>query len=162
MKSTFTVATLTTCAALLLGGCSGGEGNTTASGGHTARGTIKIVVAMAAGGGSDRAGRIVSQAVNETASGFSTVVENREGGGGAVGWTYFAGLRGRPDNLLVAETALHTLPRQDGVDVPFTYQDFTPLALFAEDSPKELPIVVAGARNAGIFRRSKSTAVQFQ
>lgn len=136
MKSTITLGAITTAVALLLASCgsSGENGTTASSGDYTARGTIKMVVAMAAGGGSDRAGRVVSQGINEIADGYSTVVENREGGGGAVGWSYFYGLRGQPDHLLVAETALHTLPRQDGVDVPFTYADFTPLALFAEDS----------------------------
>lgn len=99
-----------------------------------ASGTVKMLVSMAAGGGSDRAMRAMSGALNENADGYNTVVENREGGGGAVGWTYFYGLKGKANNLVKAETAIHTLPLQDGVDVPWTYKDFTPIAMFAEDS----------------------------
>ncbi len=126
---------LTAVGALALSACSGTNGGGGGSAdGYQASGTIRVVVAMAAGGGSDRAGRVISQAINEGASGYSTVVENREGGGGAVGWSYFSALTGQPNHLLVAETALHTLPRQDGVSVPFTYDDFTPIGMFAEDS----------------------------
>lgn len=99
-----------------------------------ASGTVKMVVAMAAGGGSDRAMRVMSGAINAGAEGYNTVVENREGGGGAVGWSYFYGLKGQANHLVKAETAIHTLPLQDGVDVPWTYKDFTPIAMFAEDS----------------------------
>lgn len=124
-------------AALILAGCSSspGVGEQAASDEeYRASGTIKMVVAMAAGGGSDRAMRMVSQAINENAEGFTTVVENREGGGGAVGWSYFYGLAGQPQHLVKAETAINTLPLQEGVDLPWTYEDFTPIALFAEDS----------------------------
>jgi putative tricarboxylic transport membrane protein len=133
MKSVFRVATVTIAASLVLTGCSAAVVGD-ASEEFAATGTNRIVVAMAAGGGSDRSGRVMSQILNENEGGYSTVVENREGGGGAVGWSYFSALTGQPDNLLVAETALHTLPLQEGVDVPFTYKDFTPIALFAEDS----------------------------
>lgn len=131
-----TLATLS-ASALLLAGCSGGDnGGTEASGDdeYNATGTVRMVVAMAAGGGSDRATRVMSQALNEIADGYNTVVENREGGGGAVGWSYFYTLAGQPNHLVKAETAIHTLPLQEGVDVPWTYADFTPIALFAEDS----------------------------
>lgn len=133
MKSVFQIAAITITSGLVLTGCSA-AGAESVSEEYAATGVNRIVVAMAAGGGSDRSGRIISQILNENEDGYSTVVENREGGGGAVGWSYFSALTGQPDNLLVAETALHTLPLQDGVDVPFTYKDFTPIALFAEDS----------------------------
>ena len=76
----------------------------------------------------------MSEAINENAEGYNTVVENREGGGGAVGWSYFYGLDGEPGNLVKAESAINTLPLQEGVEVPWTYEDFTPIALFGEDS----------------------------
>jgi len=124
-------------------------------------GTLRVVVAMAAGGGSDRSARAVSAGLNGNDSGFSTIVENREGGGGAVGWSYFYGLRGEPEHLLVAETALHTLPRQEGVELPFTYEDFTPIGMFAEDSrlvvaPADSPYdtcaeLIEGSRDDTVF-----------
>ncbi|GMA28294.1 tripartite tricarboxylate transporter substrate binding protein [Arenivirga flava] len=121
----------TAVTALLATGCAS---NDAPEAEYRADGTIRVVVAMAAGGGSDRSARAVSGALNGNDAGYSTVVENREGGGGAVGWSYFYGLAGEPQHLLVAETALHTLPRQEGVDLPFTYEDFTPIGMFAEDS----------------------------
>ncbi|HLT67764.1 MAG TPA: tripartite tricarboxylate transporter substrate binding protein [Microbacterium sp.] len=134
-------------ASVLLSGCEGATGAAEA-GEHmaddepyTASGTIRMVVAMAAGGGSDRAMRIISEAINENADGYSTVVENREGGGGAVGWSYFFSLAGQPNHLVKAETAINTLPLQEGVELPWTFADFTPIALFAEDTR----IVVAPA-----------------
>ena len=121
----------TAALSLVVTGCASGE---TTEREYSANGTIRVVVAMAAGGGSDRSARAVSAGLNANDAGYSTIVENREGGGGAVGWAYFYGLQGEPEHLLVAETALHTLPRQDGVDLPFTYEDFTPIGMFAEDS----------------------------
>jgi putative tricarboxylic transport membrane protein len=144
--------------ALVATGCASGESTERE---YSANGTIRVVVAMAAGGGSDRSARAVSSALNGNDDGYSTVVENREGGGGAVGWSYFYGLAGEPQHLLVAETALHTLPRQEGVDLPFTYEDFTPIGMFAEDSrlvvaPADSPYdtcaeLIEGSRSEQLF-----------
>jgi len=124
--------------ALLLAGCSqGSQGSgedTGRNGEYHPSGTVKMVVAMAPGGGSDRAMRVMSEAINENAEGYNTVVENREGGGGAVGWSYVYGLDGEPGNLVKAESAINTLPLQEGVELPWTYEDFTPIALFGEDT----------------------------
>lgn len=121
--------------ALVLTGCGGdGGGSGSAEDEYSPSGTVRMVVAMAAGGGSDRATRVMSEAINEEAEGYNTVVENREGSGGAVGWSYFHSLAGEPNHLVKAETAIHTLPLQEGVDVDWTYDDFTPIGMFAEDS----------------------------
>ncbi|MFE3139854.1 tripartite tricarboxylate transporter substrate binding protein [Streptomyces scopuliridis] len=104
----------------------------------TPRGSVSALVAFAPGGGSDRSARVVSQGLNELDAGFDVNVENKEGGSGAVGWATFLAEKGNGNALLVAETALNTLPIV--YDVPFTYRDFTPLVMFAKDSR----IVVAG------------------
>ncbi|MFI6690689.1 tripartite tricarboxylate transporter substrate binding protein [Streptomyces sp. NPDC050433] len=104
----------------------------------TPRGSVSALVAFAPGGGSDRSARVVAQGLNELEAGFDVNVENKEGGSGAVGWATFLAEKGNGNALLVAETALNTLPIV--YDVPFTYRDFTPLVMFAEDSR----IVVAG------------------
>lgn len=96
------------------------------------RGAVSAVVAFAPGGGSDRSARVVAQALNELDAGFDVNVENKEGGSGAVGWATFLSEEGNGNALLVAETALNTLPLV--YDVPFTYRDFTPLVMFARDS----------------------------
>ncbi|WP_432573338.1 tripartite tricarboxylate transporter substrate binding protein [Kineococcus sp. SYSU DK005] len=96
------------------------------------RGSVPAVVAFAPGGGSDRSARVIAQALNERELGFDVNVENKEGGSGAVGWSTFLAEEGNGNTLLVAETALNTLPQV--YDVPFTYRDFTPLVMFARDS----------------------------
>ncbi|AXB48193.1 twin-arginine translocation pathway signal [Amycolatopsis albispora] len=100
------------------------------------------MVAFAPGGGSDRSARVIAQALNELEAGFDVNVENKEGGSGAVGWSTFLSEEGNGNTLLVAETAINTLPKV--YDVPFTYRSFTPLVMFAEDSrivvaPKDSP-----------------------
>src|SRR5690625_2067578 len=59
--------------ALLLAGCTqGGQGqgeDIEENGEYHPSGTVKMVVAMAPGGGSDRAMRVMSEAVNENAEG---------------------------------------------------------------------------------------------
>ncbi|MBA4863034.1 tripartite tricarboxylate transporter substrate binding protein [Streptomyces sp. PSKA54] len=98
----------------------------------TPRGSVSALVAFAPGGGSDRSARVMAQALNELHAGFDVNVENKEGGSGAVGWAGFLSEKGNGNALLVAESALNTLPIV--YDVPFTYRDFTPLVMFAQDS----------------------------
>lgn len=99
----------------------------------TPRGSVPVMVAMAPGGGSDRSGRVIAQGLNELQLGFDANVENKEGGSGAVGWATFLSEEGNGNTLLIAETALNTLPLVYK-DVPFTYRNFTPLVMFAKDS----------------------------
>lgn len=96
------------------------------------RGSVSALVAFAPGGGSDRSARVVAESLNDLDAGFDVNVENREGGSGAVGWATFMSEQGNGNALLIAETALNTLPLL--YDVPFTYRDFTPLTMFAQDS----------------------------
>jgi putative tricarboxylic transport membrane protein len=58
-------------------------------------------------------------------------VQNREGGSGAVGYSYFLGRRGDAETLLATETALLALPATENVQ--FTFEDFTPIMKIAED-----------------------------
>ncbi|MFC7745338.1 tripartite tricarboxylate transporter substrate binding protein [Nocardiopsis composta] len=98
----------------------------------TPRGSVSALVAFAPGGGSDRSARVIAESLNELDAGFNVNVENKEGGSGAVGWATFMAEEGNGNALLIAETALNTLPIL--YDVPFTYRDFTPLVMFAQDS----------------------------
>lgn len=99
-----------------------------------AGGNVRVTVAMGAGGGSDRGARAMAEALNEVGDGYNVVVENREGSGGAIGWSHIHDLNNDPQQFAKGEAAINTLPLLDGVDVTWTYEDFTPLALFAEDS----------------------------
>ena len=129
-------------AAVLLSGCALYGARPPVPDDWRPRGSVSALVAFAPGGGSDRSARVTAQALNELDAGFDVNVENKEGGSGAVGWATFLSEEGNGNALLVAETAINTLPLV--YDVPFTYRDFTPLVMFAQDSrivvaPRESP-----------------------
>lgn len=130
---TRSVLAITVVGALALAGCGGGNGGDTADGaaGWQPDGDVTMVVPFSAGGGSDRAGRALAAAVEAAAPDVSVSVENREGGSGAVGYSYFLGRGGDPETLLATETALLALPASG--DVEFTFEDFTPIMKIAED-----------------------------
>lgn len=133
MKRT-TPAVLATASALALslaacsedgGGSSGGDGD------FRPRGDVTMLVPFGAGGGSDLAGRATGTMI-EAADGELTVsVENREGGSGAVGYSYFLGETGNENLLLATETALLALPISG--EVEFDYTDFTPIMKLGDD-----------------------------
>jgi putative tricarboxylic transport membrane protein len=125
------VALAAACAAALaLAGCGGDSGGDTA-GGWQPDGDVTMIVPFAAGGGSDRAGRALAAAIEAADPDVSVSVENREGGSGAVGYSYFLGRNGDAETLLATETALLALPETG--DVQFTFEDFTPVMKIAED-----------------------------
>lgn len=135
MKSSLRCAAAVTAAAVTFGivGCSPIDSSVSVPDDWHPQGSVKVVVAFAAGGGSDRSARVVSQAINERNEGFTLNVENVEGGSGAVGWSTFMSEQGKGDALLIAESALNILPVVYD-DVEFEYNSFTPIALFAEDT----------------------------
>jgi putative tricarboxylic transport membrane protein len=93
-------------------------------------GNITMVVPMGAGGGSDLSGRAIASGL-EAGSGLNVSVENREGGSGAIGYSYFLAQEGKNNLLLAAETAMLALPVTQ--DVEFTYEDFTPIMKAGDD-----------------------------
>ncbi|OOB92164.1 tripartite tricarboxylate transporter substrate binding protein [Rathayibacter sp. VKM Ac-2630] len=93
-------------------------------------GNVTMVVPMGAGGGSDQSGRAIASGL-ESGTGLNISVENREGGSGAVGYSYFLSQQGKNTLLLAAETALVALPVTQ--DVEFTYEDFTPIMKVGDD-----------------------------
>jgi putative tricarboxylic transport membrane protein len=117
--------------ALAVAGCGGGGGGDATGGGWQPDGDVTMVVPFSPGGGSDRAGRALAAAVEAAAPDVSVSVENREGGSGAVGYSYFLGQNGNAETLLATETSLLALPASG--DVEFTFEDFTPIMKIAED-----------------------------
>ncbi|WP_159084904.1 tripartite tricarboxylate transporter substrate binding protein [Planctomonas deserti] len=93
-------------------------------------GNVTMVVPMGAGGGSDQSGRAIASGLEE-GTGLNISVENREGGSGAVGYSYFLSQNGKSNYLLASETALLALPVTQ--DVEFTYEDFTPIMKLGDD-----------------------------
>ncbi|GAA0529968.1 hypothetical protein GCM10011581_29540 [Saccharopolyspora subtropica] len=121
------------CAAALLGGCAIGSAGQDSPGAGAARpvGDVTMVVPFAAGGGSDIAGRAMADGLVSVQPGLRINVDNREGGQGAVGYSYLLGKQGSPNYLLAAETSLLALPLS--VQVAFTHRSFTPIMKLGED-----------------------------
>ncbi|HYH30593.1 MAG TPA: tripartite tricarboxylate transporter substrate binding protein [Pseudonocardia sp.] len=120
--------------ALALAGCGSAEGGGGGGGGGEGwqpDGDVTMIVPFSAGGGSDRAGRALAAALEAADPNLSVSVENREGGSGAVGYSYFLGRNGDAHTLLATETALLALPASGNVE--FTFEDFTPIMKIAED-----------------------------
>jgi putative tricarboxylic transport membrane protein len=93
-------------------------------------GPITMIVPFGAGGGSDIAGRAIARGIEE-ATGATVTVENRTGGGGAVGYSFLLGASGKDNYLLASETAMLALPATG--QVAFTWEDFTPIMKLGDD-----------------------------
>lgn len=124
-RPTILVATVAV-AAFTLAACSSG---TTADDG-TVTGNVTMVVPFSAGGGSDASGRAIATGLEGT-TGLTITTENREGGSGAVGYSYFLGEEGNPNVLLAAETSLISIPLAQ--DVEFESTSFTPIMKLGDD-----------------------------
>ena len=116
---------------------------------------IELVSPTGPGGGSDLVARTVADIVaKEKLLPQVMVVQNRAGGGGAVGQTYVAGKRGDPYTILLAGMGLLTLPIRTGMDAGL--DKFQPLGMIGidlnslavrEDSPyRSVKDFVAAAR----------------
>jgi putative tricarboxylic transport membrane protein len=90
-----------------------------------------MLVPFGAGGGSDLAGRATATMIEAADEDVTVSVENREGGSGAVGYSYFLGQNGNENLLLASETALLALPVSG--EVEFDYTDFTPIMKLGDD-----------------------------
>jgi putative tricarboxylic transport membrane protein len=134
---TTVLATATASAlTLTLAACGGegGGGGTSADGGDGGfqpRGDVTMLVPFGAGGGSDLAGRATATMIESAQEDLTVSVENREGGSGAVGYSYFLGETGNEELLLATETALLALPISG--EVEFDYTDFTPIMKLGDD-----------------------------
>src|SRR3990170_908577 len=110
LSTTARVTGLGAAALLALTACSSTP-STGADGedGFSPSGDVRMVVPFGAGGGSDASGRAIAAGL-EDGTGLNISTENREGGSGAVGYSYFLSQEGKDNYLLAAETALLALP----------------------------------------------------
>lgn len=93
---------------------------------------IELVSPTGAGGGSDLVARTVAEIVaKEKLLPQQIIVQNRPGGGGAVGQTYVAGKRGDPYVFIQSAAGLITVPLRTGLDVGI--DKFTPLGAIGLD-----------------------------
>lgn len=114
---------LTACSSTASTGVDGEDG-------FSPSGDVRMVVPFGAGGGSDASGRAIAAGL-EDGTGLNISTENREGGSGAVGYSYFLSQEGKDNYLLAAETALLALPLTQ--DVEFDYTSFTPIMKLGDD-----------------------------
>jgi putative tricarboxylic transport membrane protein len=78
---------------------------------------IEMISPTSAGGGSDLVARVVADIIaKEKLLPQPVFIQNRAGGGGAVGQTYAASKRGDPYIILLAGTGLITVPLRTGLD----------------------------------------------
>ncbi|MGH3354288.1 MAG: tripartite tricarboxylate transporter substrate binding protein [Nocardioidaceae bacterium] len=101
------------------------------SGSWTPSGDVTMVVPFEAGGGSDLSGRAMATGLEKVMPDLTATVENRDGGSGAVGYSYFLSKEGDPNYVLATETALLALPLSQ--DVEFDHKSFTPIMKVGED-----------------------------
>ena len=93
---------------------------------------IELVSPTGAGGGSDLVARTVTEIVaREKLLPQQIIVQNRPGGGGAVGQMYVAGKRGDPYVFIQAVAGLISVPLRTGLDVGI--EKFTPLGAIGLD-----------------------------
>ncbi|MDQ3461708.1 MAG: tripartite tricarboxylate transporter substrate binding protein [Actinomycetota bacterium] len=135
-----TVLALACAAALTLSACGDSSGTDTGSASGdpagsgeawTPEGDVTMVVPFSAGGGSDLSGRAMATGLEGVADDLTMRVENRDGGSGAVGYSYFLTKEGDPNYVLATETALLALPLTQ--DVEFDHTSFTPIMKVGED-----------------------------
>jgi len=119
---TRTLAAASLALGLALAGCGGGS-DRAANGEWRPDGDVTMVVPFSPGGGSDRAGRALAAAIEVSVPDINVKVENREGGSGAVGYSYFLGQKGKARTLLATETALLALPVSGNVQFTGTPRD---------------------------------------
>ena len=93
---------------------------------------IEMISPTGAGGGSDLVARVVAEIIaKEKLLPQPIIVQNRPGGGGAVGQTYAASKRADPYTILLAGTTLITVPLRTGLDVGM--DKFQPLGMIGLD-----------------------------
>ncbi|RSL32471.1 tripartite tricarboxylate transporter substrate binding protein [Salibacterium salarium] len=94
--------------------------------------SIEVVAPSGAGGGWDTTARMAAEGFEEEGiidQGLGVV--NKEGGGGAIGWSYIAEKSGNPHHMFVGSPPLLLVPLNGQSE--YGYEDFTPLANMISD-----------------------------
>lgn len=130
---------ITTAAALTLVASLTACGNNTESGAAGAEGgadypseDMDWTIAFGAGGGNDIMARTMVDIINQYEMYPENIsLENREGGSGATGWGYLFSKAGSGYDISTTSGSFITTPLQS--DTGWTFEDFTPIGLFATD-----------------------------
>ncbi|MEN1969567.1 tripartite tricarboxylate transporter substrate binding protein [Lentibacillus sp. N15] len=119
---------------ILLAACGENSKKTTAEGegANYPEKTLNWTVAFGPGGGNDLMSRTVVDILNKhDLYDGDIVVENKEGGSGAVGWSYVNQQKGNPYHISSTSGNFIATPLISNTD--FNYESFTPVGLLARD-----------------------------
>ncbi|WP_459615485.1 tripartite tricarboxylate transporter substrate binding protein [Bordetella sp. 2513F-2] len=105
---------------------------------------VTLVVPFAAGGGTDSIARDLARTLSERL-GQPVVVENRGGGGGAIGAGYVAGARADGHTLLFATSTFVTNAAAGMASTYDVRESFEPVAMLGRG-----PLLVVAAKNLGL------------
>lgn len=109
--------------------------------------TLNWTIAFGPGGGNDIMSRTLVEILNQyDLYPGDIVVQNREGGSGAVGWGYLYSQSGSDYDIATTSGSFITTPLQ--ADTPWGPSDFTPVALLATD---DLVLLVNGDSDIDTF-----------
>ncbi|MBY0339564.1 MAG: tripartite tricarboxylate transporter substrate binding protein [Rhodocyclaceae bacterium] len=93
---------------------------------------IEIVVPFSPGGASDQMARVVQAIITKNnLIKQPIVIQNKAGASGAEGLIDVASDKGNPHKIIVASTAIYTVPLASSV--PFNWRDLNPIAMIAQD-----------------------------
>ena len=115
--------------AALLGvaGCGQSGGGGQQGGSFKPSRRITMIVPGSSGGGWDTTARAAQQVLDKTGTIDQNIaVQNKPGGGGAVGWSYVHGKSGDPYTMFVSSPPIILVPLNGESD--YGYKDFTPIA----------------------------------
>jgi len=94
--------------------------------------TVEIIVPAGTGGGADQMARAIQGIVaKHNLMKQSMIVVNKAGGAGSEGFNDVKNSKGNPHKLIITLSNLFTTPL--GTNQPFSYKDFTPVAMLALD-----------------------------
>jgi putative tricarboxylic transport membrane protein len=94
--------------------------------------TIEIIVPASIGGGAGQMAQLIQGIIQKhKLMSTSIVVISKKGGSGAEGFLYVKNAKGDPHKLVITLSNLFTTPL--ATSSPFSYKDFTPVAMMALD-----------------------------
>ncbi len=139
-----TVGSLALCTTLAA--CGGGSGGGDAGGEYPSE-DMDWTIAFGPGGGNDIMARTMVDIIEQYDLYPENIqLTNREGGSGATGWGYLVNQKGSGYGISTTSGSFITTPLQ--ADTGWTYEDFTPVGLFAND---DAYFVVPGDSEVGTW-----------
>ncbi len=130
MKKRILAILLAVTTIISLTACSSGSSDT-ASDDNWPEDTLTVIVPWSSGGGADTSARLFAQYWGE-ALGTTIVIENREGGDGVVGASYYEGLTQDANTvLMMAQPFLSAMIIEESVD--FTLDQFSMIGVYESD-----------------------------